>query len=157
VFSFFFIFFSPAALPRLHPSVLWQQPLCSSGAGRVLGRQFSEGMGLQEQKSLHTVRLVSFCPVASALGVLPVPCPDQRRCPSHPSLPLGSALCSCLGPGRAGAKVWAGSEHGHSSGLPLPWSAALGCGGSASGGLQSCLWELATKMATSMAVRPEIR
>lgn len=50
-----------------------------------------EGIELQEQKSLHTVRSVLFCHVASAFGVLPVPCPDQRRCLSHPSLPAASS------------------------------------------------------------------
>lgn len=51
----------------------------------------AEGIELQEQKSLHTVLSVLFCHVASAFGVLPVPCPDQRRCLSHPSLPAASS------------------------------------------------------------------
>lgn len=84
VLVFIFLFFPP---PRLDRCISWQQPLRSSGAGRALGSSSAEGIGLQAQKSLHTVLLILFCRVASGLRVLPVPCPDQRRCLSHPSLP----------------------------------------------------------------------
>lgn len=88
---FIFLFFSP---PRLDRCISWQQPLRSSGAGRALGSSSAEGIGLQAQKSLHTVLLILFCRVASGLRVLPVPCPDQRRCLSHPSLPRPPLLFS---------------------------------------------------------------
>lgn len=76
-----------------------------------------------------------------------------RRAPG-----LGGRSCASeLGLGRFEVKVWAGSERGCRSDLPLPWSAVLQWWGiSIWGHLQSCLWELAMKTATSVAVRPEI-
>lgn len=92
---FFLLFFSP---PRLDRSISWQQLLSSSGARRALGSSSAEGIGLQAQKSLHTVLLILFCRVASSLRVLPrFPAPTRDdACRTHPCPGL---LCSSLSAG----------------------------------------------------------
>lgn len=73
-FGFFFLFSIVSPPPKLFQRICWQQPLSGSGARRALGSSSAEGIGLQEQKSLHTGSLLLFCHVASGPRMLPVPC-----------------------------------------------------------------------------------